>query len=124
MKNDGKYHLPIAQSPEYGDDEDTVYDLSLFRWGVKTAKTVLELLDMTEPNMPKWDKVIENLVPYPVDQDGLMVGATLKMTSMHRHWSHLFPIYPLHVLILFHSLKNIFVNSFIHRKWTMKSLPN
>lgn len=97
MKADGKYHLPVAQSPEYGDDEDTVYDLSLFRWGVKMARTVSEILGLEDPKLEFWEKVIQNLVEYPQDEDGLMVGATLKMTSMHRHWSHLFPIYPLHV---------------------------
>lgn len=58
---------------------------------------VLKILQLEDPNQEKWHEVIEHLVEYPQDQDGLMVGANLKMTSMHRHWSHLFPIYPLHV---------------------------
>ena len=101
MKSDGKYHLPIAQSPEYGDAEDTVYDLSLFRWGVKMARVVLDILEIEDPQLAKWEDVIDKLVEYPQDEDGLMVGANLKMTSMHRHWSHLFPIYPLHVRLSF-----------------------
>lgn len=102
-KEDGKYHLPEAQSPEYGNTEDTVYDLSLFRWGVKTMDEVLSILHLQDPNQSKWHEVIDNLVDYPQDEDGLLVGATLKMTSMHRHWSHLFPIYPLHVFLSFHT---------------------
>lgn len=95
-KEDGFYHLPVAQSPEYGNSEDTVYDLSLFRWGVKTADEVLSILKIEDPNQSKWHDIIDHFVRYPQDNDGLMVGATLKLTSMHRHWSHLFPIYPLH----------------------------
>ena len=97
IDRNGTYHLPVAQSPEYGDSEDTVYDLSLFRWGVKMMDEIVAITGIREPNLHRWHKVIDNLVEYPADEDGLMVGATLKMTSMHRHWSHLFPIYPLHV---------------------------
>jgi alpha-L-fucosidase 2 len=31
-KEDGKYHLPLAISPEYGPAEDCNYDLALLRW--------------------------------------------------------------------------------------------
>ena len=87
----------MAQSPEYGDSEDTVYDLSLFRWGVQTMDAIVEILGIEEPKRAFWHHVIDHLAAYPSDGDGLLVGATLKLTSMHRHWSHLFPIYPLHV---------------------------
>ena len=100
INRNGTYHLPLAQSPEYGDSEDTVYDLSLFRWGVKLMDDIIAMTGIHEPNQYHWHHVIDHLVEYPVDEDGLLVGATLKLTSMHRHWSHLFPIYPLHVCIL------------------------
>ena len=99
INRNGTYHLPVAQSPEYGDSEDTNYDLSLFRWGVQTMGEVVRILGIPEPNQAKWHEVIDHLTEYPVDEDGLLVGSTLKMTSMHRHWSHLFPIYPLHVRV-------------------------
>lgn len=95
----GTYHLPKAQSPEYGECEDTNYDLSLFRWGVKTMDEVLRLLHINDTNQQQWHEVIDHLTEYPADKDGLLVGAGLKLTSMHRHWSHLFPLYPLHVIL-------------------------
>lgn len=94
----GTFHLPKAQSPEYGECEDTNYDLSLFRWGVKTMDEVLLLLHINDTNQQLWHEVIDHLTEYPADKDGLLVGAGLKLTSMHRHWSHLFPLYPLHVI--------------------------
>lgn len=100
INRNGTYHLPLAQSPEYGDSEDTVYDLSLFRWGVKLMNEIVTITGIHEPNLSRWQHVIDHLVEYPADEDGLLVGATLKLTSMHRHWSHLFPIYPLHVRTL------------------------
>ena len=100
INRNGTYHLPLAQSPEYGDSEDTVYDLSLFRWGVKLMDEIVATTGVHEPNQSRWHHVIDHLVEYPADEDGLLVGATLKLTSMHRHWSHLFPIYPLHVGLL------------------------
>lgn len=95
----GTYHLPKAQSPEYGECEDTNYDLALFRWGVKTMDEVLRLLNRTDVNQQRWHEVIDHLTDYPADEDGLLVGAGLKLTSMHRHWSHLFALYPLHVSV-------------------------
>lgn len=95
----GTYHLPKAQSPEYGECEDTNYDLSLFRWGVKTMDEVLRLLHINDTNQQQWHEVVDHLTEYPADKDGLLVGAGLKLTSMHRHWSHLFPLYPLHVIL-------------------------
>lgn len=93
----GTFHLPKAQSPEYGECEDTNYDLALFRWGVQTMDEVLRVLRIDDPNQRRWHDVVEHLTPYPADEDGLLVGAGLKLTSMHRHWSHLFALYPLHV---------------------------
>ena len=95
----GTYHLPKAQSPEYGECEDTNYDLSLFRWSVKTMDEVLRLLHINDTNQQQWHEVVDHLTEYPADKDGLLVGAGLKLTSMHRHWSHLFPLYPLHVIL-------------------------
>lgn len=100
INRNGTFHLPVTQSPEYGESEDVVYDLSLFRWGVQTMDEIVQILGTEEPKRAFWHHVIDHLVAYPSDGDGLMVGATLKLTSMHRHWSHLFPIYPLHVALL------------------------
>ena len=42
---DGKLHLPVLHSPEYGNDADNNYNLALLRWGVPDA-------DRSEPALP------------------------------------------------------------------------
>jgi len=37
-------------------------------------------------------------VPYPVDENGLRIGADVAFTKSHRHWSHLLMVHPLHLM--------------------------
>ncbi|MEQ0565017.1 Tat pathway signal sequence domain protein [Amycolatopsis sp. NEAU-NG30] len=90
---DGKLHLPPTFSPEYGvNAPDCNYDLALIRWGCKT-------LLHTAPGDPlaaKWRDVLANLVDYPADANGYMIGAGVPFAKSHRHYSHLLQIYPLY----------------------------
>jgi alpha-L-fucosidase 2 len=38
--------------------------------------------------------VVENLLPYPVDENGYRSSVKISAPLMHRHWCHLFMIYP------------------------------
>ena len=90
---DGRLHLPPTFSPEYGvNAPDCNYDLSLIRWGCKT------LLQHApgDPLAPKWRDVLANLVDYPADANGYMIGAGVPFAKSHRHYSHLLQIYPLY----------------------------
>ncbi len=90
---DGKLHLPPTFSPEYGvNAPDCNYDLSLIRWGCKT------LLQHApgDPLAPRWRNVLANLVAYPADGNGYMIGAGVPFAKSHRHYSHLLQIYPLY----------------------------
>ncbi|MEU7785779.1 Tat pathway signal sequence domain protein [Amycolatopsis sp. NPDC049159] len=90
---DGKLHLPPTFSPEYGvNAPDCTYDLSLIRWGCKTLLQVAP----GDPLAPKWRDVLANLVGYPADANGYMIGAGVPFAKSHRHYSHLLQIYPLH----------------------------
>lgn len=93
---DGYYHLPHTSSPEYGKDcPDCNYDLALLRFGCRTLLEITDILKMKDEKMPMWKDVLENLVPYPVDETGYMIGAGLPYGHSHRHFSHLMMIYPL-----------------------------
>eukprot|EP00041_Stephanoeca_diplocostata_P037445 m.1418277 g.1418277 ORF g.1418277 m.1418277 type:complete len:618 (-) comp25038_c0_seq11:7083-8936(-) len=74
----GRLHLPAAQSPEYATAPDTNYDLALFRWGVGTLVHVAThvLPDLRgDPDLPKWQNVIERLTDFPTDSEtGLLIG--------------------------------------------------
>jgi alpha-L-fucosidase 2 len=97
---EGRLHLPVAVSPEYPDTApDTNYDLSLLRWGLMTLIATNERLGLEDPMESKWRETLANLTPNPVDpQTGFMIGAGVPFAKSHRHYSHLFSIYPLHLV--------------------------
>ena len=98
---DGKLHLPPTHSPEYGRSlkvQDANYALALFRWGCKALLEANEILGMQDEQVPQWEYVLENLVEAPKDENGYMVGHDVPFAMSHRHYSHLFEIYPLHLI--------------------------
>ncbi|MCX6872379.1 MAG: discoidin domain-containing protein [Verrucomicrobia bacterium] len=95
---DGKLHLPKLNSPEYADDVDNNYQLSLFRWGLQTLLELNRRYQLNDPLAPKWQATLDKLVPYAVDSSGLRIGPNVAMASSHRHWSHLLMIHPLHIM--------------------------
>ena len=96
---DGKLHLPVSTSPEFPKNvPDSNYDLSLLRWGLNTLLAVNERFKLNDPLAKIWRDTLAKLTPNPVDENGFMVGAGQPFDESHRHFSHLFSIYPLHLL--------------------------
>jgi len=95
---DGKLHLPKMHSPEYGEDEDNNYNLSLLRWACQTLIDLNRRYSLSDPLLPRWQETLANLVDYQVDESGLRIGASLSLTKSHRHWSHMLMVHPLHIL--------------------------
>jgi alpha-L-fucosidase 2 len=100
---DGCLHLPPTISPEYGSFMRTTvpdchYDLSLLRWGCETLLAICKRLSVSDPLSPKWENILERLVPLPVDETGFMVGHEMPLAYGHRHFSHLLAIFPLHLI--------------------------
>jgi alpha-L-fucosidase 2 len=93
---DGRLHLPLTYSPEYGNAPDCNYDLSLIRWGCRTLLDSAELLRIDDPLAPAWRDILAKLVDYPVDANGFMIGAGVPFAKSHRHYSHLLMVYPLY----------------------------
>ncbi|GGU26134.1 glycosyl hydrolase family 95 catalytic domain-containing protein [Lentzea flava] len=93
--NDGKLHLDVTTSPEYGDAPDCNYDLQLIRWGCQTLIDSAKLLKIDDPLAPKWAEVLRDLTPYPVNENGFMIGAGVPFVNSHRHFSHLLATFPL-----------------------------
>jgi hypothetical protein len=49
----------------------------------------------SHPSYPRWKEVVANLTPFPSDPGtGLLIGDGVELKSGHRHWSHLFSIFP------------------------------
>ncbi|MEB8339538.1 glycosyl hydrolase family 95 catalytic domain-containing protein [Streptomyces endophyticus] len=98
--SDGKLHLPSTLSPEYPvvPPQDTNYDLALIRWGCQTLIESAERLGIDDELMPRWQEVLAKLVPYPVNDDGFMIGADTPYAQSHRHYSHMLSVYPLYLV--------------------------
>jgi alpha-L-fucosidase 2 len=96
QRPDGSLALPPTASPEYTDAApDCSYTLSCFRWLATTIIAADGRLQAHDPIVADCRDVLARLVPYPVDPaTGVMVGAGIPFAHSHRHWSHLFMIYP------------------------------
>ncbi|MEU8577999.1 glycosyl hydrolase family 95 catalytic domain-containing protein [Streptomyces asoensis] len=98
--SDGRLHLPSTLSPEYPvvPPQDTNYDLALIRWGCRTLIDSARLLHIDDEAIPRWQEVLAKLTPYPVDDNGFMIGADTPYAQSHRHYSHLLMVYPLYLV--------------------------
>lgn len=103
---DGKLHLPPSWSPEYNEKVthmgagDTTYHLSLVRWGLERLIEGCHVLSCTDPGHETWEATLSKLADFATDPHtgGLRVAANLSFSVSHRHFSHLFPCFPLGLL--------------------------
>ncbi len=98
--SDGKLHLPLLHSPEYSleGDVDNNYNLSLLHWGCTTLLDLNGRYGFKDPQKLEWERILRDLVAYPQNENGFMIGATVPFAKSHRHWSHLLMVWPLHML--------------------------
>ena len=54
-------------------------------------------LEINDPLLPEWARIREQLVDYPVDENGYRLGSDQTAPKDHRHMSHLMMIYPLYL---------------------------
>ena len=101
---DGQIHLPPTFSPEYPGPpgQDANYDISLYRWGLLKAVELAGLYPTacSSPHLETWKETLHHLAPSPIDpkSDTLEIYAGVPYGTPHRHYSHLFSIWPLHLL--------------------------
>lgn len=95
---DGRLHLAATHSPEYGNVPDANYDLGLIHWGNATLIELAGHLKADADLIPVWRDTLNELAAFPVNDNGLMVGAGAGFDKTHRHWSHMLMVYPLRVL--------------------------
>lgn len=93
---DGTLVLPKTASPEYTDSvESCTYTIACVRWLASTLIAADARLKANDPIVAECREVLAKLEPYPVDEKtGFMVGKGVAFRNSHRHWSHLFMIYP------------------------------
>ncbi|MEY8610834.1 glycoside hydrolase family 95-like protein [Parabacteroides segnis] len=97
---DGKLHLPVLHSPEYSmeGDCDNNYNLSVLQWACQTLLFLNERYEFNDSLATEWKRIQDDLVTYPTDGNGFMIGATVPFARSHRHWSHLLMIWPFGLL--------------------------
>ena len=98
----GRLELPGLGSPEYhgfATFKNTTYNLGLVRW-LLTALIEAESHAGrgSGDEVAEWRRMRSELVDYPVDSSGLMIGSDQPVDESHRHFSHLLPLYPLYQL--------------------------
>jgi len=97
-KRDGKYHAPISHSPEYGDAPDANYELSMLRWACHAVVAAGKRLNVNDSELARYRDILENLVDYPTDETGFMVGRGMPFNRNHRHWCHMQMMHPLQLV--------------------------
>ena len=103
---DGSWSLPSTASPEYTEaarvdiGPNTNYDLANLRWGLQTLIAIDEKYGLGDPMLPQWKDFLEKMPQFGYDSaTGFRVSDKFKFEkTTHRHWSHLFMIYPYHLL--------------------------
>lgn len=97
---DGKIHIKNSWSPEYpgGRGQDINFTIGLMKWCFRTLLDINEEHQLDDPLADQWQNIVDNLVDFQIDEDGLRVGKDIPFDKPHRHYSHLLPFYPLAVL--------------------------
>jgi hypothetical protein len=96
--DDGRLHLPSTYSPEFGYAPDLNYDLAALRWSCTALLEAADRLKIADPLIPEWKRILVELVDYPRDETGFMIGAGQPLSASHRHYSHLLMVYPFYLV--------------------------
>lgn len=99
-EEDGKIHVKESWSPEYkpGYGQDVNFTLGLIRWSCQTLLDLNKEFKLEDPLASEWQRILDNLVEFQVDEHGLRIGKDIPFDKPHRHYSHLLPLYPLAVI--------------------------
>lgn len=94
--SDGLYRIPYTYSDEYGNAKETSLNIALARWGFKTLIASADRLHIEDPLLPRWKDALSRMADYNINEDGIMIGKDMPFAKPHRHYSHLFAIFPLY----------------------------
>lgn len=97
QSDDGKIHIKHSWSPEYpgGSGQDVNFTIALLRWSCETLLAINAEHHLNDPLAPEWQNIVDNLVGWQIDDNGLRIGKDIAFEKPHRHYSHLLGFYPL-----------------------------
>ncbi|MEN8663025.1 MAG: glycosyl hydrolase family 95 catalytic domain-containing protein [Lentimonas sp.] len=95
--DDGTIHIKHSWSPEYpgGRGQDINFTIALIQWSCQTLLDINAEFALNDPLAAEWKNVLDNLVDYQIDENGLRIGKDIAFEKPHRHYSHLLAFYPL-----------------------------
>lgn len=95
--DDGKIHISLSWSPEYpgGHGQDINFTIALLRWSCETLLAINEEHNLNDPLAAEWQHIVDHLVGWQIDENGLRIGKDIAFEKPHRHYSHLLGFYPL-----------------------------
>ncbi|MDQ8195646.1 discoidin domain-containing protein [Coraliomargarita sp. SDUM461004] len=98
--DDGKIHIKRSWSPEYpgGRGQDINFTIGLMNWCFQTLIDINDAYQLDDPLVEEWQNIVDNLVGFQIDENGLRISKDVPFDKPHRHYSHLLPFYPLAVL--------------------------
>jgi len=97
----GQLEMIAMESPEYDGFKtykNSNYNLAIFRWLLSALIESTEKNQVSHPDLAIWKQTLADLVPFAVNENGLMIGSEQAFSKSHRHYSHLLGLYPLFVL--------------------------
>ena len=97
VSTDGTLHIRQSWSPEYpgGHGQDINFTIGLLRWSCETLLALNTEHGLNDPLAVEWQKILDTLVDYQIDENGLRIGKDIPFAKPHRHYSHLLPFFPL-----------------------------
>jgi hypothetical protein len=97
---DGTIHIKQSWSPEYpaGHGQDINFTIGLLRWACQTLLNINEEHGLNDPLVSEWQRVLDKLVDFQIDENGLRIGKDIAFEKPHRHYSHLLAFFPLAVI--------------------------
>ncbi len=98
MEN-GKLVIPSGHSWECWKGKNPTGLLAVFIWALQTAITIGKRLGKHGEKVKKWEDWLKKVIDYPQGPEGFYLGEGQPPLS-HRHWTHLFMIFPLEMLDL------------------------
>ncbi|MGB1127438.1 MAG: glycosyl hydrolase family 95 catalytic domain-containing protein, partial [Opitutales bacterium] len=97
---DGTIHIRMSWSPEYpgGWGKNINFTIGLLRWSCQTLLDINAEFELNDPLAREWQHILDHLVDFQIDENGLRIGETIAFEKPHRHYSHLLPFFPLSVI--------------------------
>ena len=102
--DDGRLHVPLSYSPEYGEGGFDAYcrdpncDLALIRFLAKAIIESNSTLGTQDDLTGRAKEVLDKLADYVQKGNDLWISADTPLRHSHRHFSHLMAIHPLGLL--------------------------